>query len=337
MIYPNFLRQNSCIGVPAPSDGARDDRRVNRLSHSKQFFESEGFRLKLSENLYKSTLGRSGSAEYRGKEVTQMFADKDIDFIICAGGGEFLLESLPYTDFEVVRTNPKFICGFSDPTGLLFPITTKLDIATIYGQNFGAFGSEKFDKSQYDFLNIAQGKLITEESYPLYENERTESVTGLEPSNLTEKTEWKTLDGKGVKLSGRIVGGCFDIITELAGTKYDGTADFNERYKDDGIVWYFDNCEKSLEDTIRILWKMNELDYFKYAKGVIFGRFGNDFSCCGYTVGECLKDSALSRLDIPIIYDADISHKAPSLSIINGSIATVECEAGKGKMSFELK
>lgn len=53
---------------------------------------------------------------------------------MCASGGEFLLEILPYIDFDLLKNNPKFVCGFSDPTGLLYPITTKCDIATIYGK-----------------------------------------------------------------------------------------------------------------------------------------------------------------------------------------------------------
>ena len=35
---------------------------------------------------------------------------------------------------------------------------------------------------------------------------------------------------------------------------------------------------KSMDDVIRILWKFNELGYFKYAKGIIFGRFGKEVS-----------------------------------------------------------
>ena len=48
----------------------------------------------------------------------------------------------------------------------------------------------------------------------------------------------------------------------------------------------------------------------------------------------CLKDSVLSKLNIPIIYDADISHKGPSMTIINGPIVTIKCENGKGAISF---
>ena len=54
-------------------------------------------------------------------------------------------------------------------------------------------------------------------------------------------------------------------------------------------------------------------------------------------VKNCLEDSVLSNLNIPIIYDADISHKSPCLTIINGSIATINVKDGKSTINFELK
>lgn len=81
---------------------------------------------------------------------------------------------------------------------------------------------------------------------------------------------------------------------------------------------------------------MNELGYFKFTKGVIWGRNGIETSCLGYNMPECLKDSVLYNLNIPIVYDADISHKAPCMNIINGSIANVRVKNGKASISFEL-
>lgn len=337
MIYPKFINKNGCIGVPAPSAGADTIQRVNKMNKAKDNLEELGYKLVLSKNLCNNERGRSASAKVRAQEINNMFKSKDIDFILCAAGGEFGVEMLPYVDFECLKENPKFVAGFSDPTGLLYPITTKYDIATIYGQNFGALGKEKIAKYEQDFLDTINGKLLEENSYELYEEESLEKITGLEGDNLTQKVYWKTLDRNSVNIKGRIIGGCFDIIAEVAGTKYDGIKEFNERYKEDGTIWYFDNCELSMEETIRTLWKFNELDYFKYTKGIIFGRFGQNKTYFEYDVKTCLEDSVIGSLNIPIIYDADISHKPPCLTIINGAIANVISRDGKGKITFELK
>lgn len=337
MIYPNFIKENECIGVPTPSDGASDKIKIKRYKNAEKKLNELGYKIELSKNIYKSKKARSASAKERAEEINNMFKNKDINMIMCAAGGEFLVEILPYIDFNIIKNNPKYIIGFSDPTGLLYSITTKLDIATIYGNNFGSFGAEEYHKSEQDLLEIIKGNLIIQNSYQKYEDEYTKRITGLESYNLTKNVCWKTLDKKTVNVTGRIIGGCFDLISELAGTKYDGINEFNKKYKEDGIIWYFDNCEISMEETIRTLWKFNELGYFKYAKCVIFGRFGVENSNNGYNVKTCLEDSVLSNLNIPIVYDADISHKGPSLTIINGAIASVEVKNKKGIISFELK
>lgn len=339
MKYPEFLQKNSCIGVPAPSDGAfaGDEKEIIRYKNAKQNLENLGYKVELSKNIFNSEKGRSADCKIRAKELNEMFENKDISAILCATGGEFLVEILPYVDFEKLTKNPKWVEGFSDPTGILFPITTKYDIATIYGNNFSSFGMQDYHKSIKDNLEILKGNIILQESYDLYEDERIERVTGLEGYNLTKKVEWKSFSQKEIQVSGRIIAGCLDIIEELAGTKYDGTKEFVEKYKNDGIIWGFDNCDLSKEQLIRSMWKLNELGYFKYTKAIIFGRSGNDASYLGYDMENCLKDSVISQLNIPIIYDADISHKNPSLIIINGSIATIKYNNGKGTISFELK
>ena len=337
MIYPKFISKNSCIGVICPSGGASKQTKINKYKNAIKRFESLGFKLKLSKYLFKDNMGRSTSAKNRAEEFNNYLKNKDVDLLLCATGGEFLVEMIPYVNFDLIRDNSKYVCGFSDPTGLLYPITTKYDVSTIYGQNFSPFGMMDLHKSQEYFLDIITGKILEEEGFSLYEDEYSQDITGLENYNLTKKVCYKTLNNKSISCSGRIIGGCMDILSELSGTKYDGINDFNEKYKKDGIIWYFDNCELSCEEVIRVLWKFNELGYFKYTKCVIFGRFGIESSNIGYDTLSCLKDSVLNDLGISVIYGSDISHKAPCLTIINGSIAHINLNKGKFNIKFELK
>ncbi|MBR3720737.1 MAG: LD-carboxypeptidase [Clostridia bacterium] len=342
MIYPNFLKQGDCVGVPAPSSGAYDEPHIKKYENAKKKLEQMGFKCVLSENINVSDRGRSATAKVRADEINKMFENKDINFVMCAAGGDFLVEILPYVAFEKLINNPKFVQGFSDPTGLLFPITTKYDIATIYGNNFGEYGVQEYDRSVIENLQILQGDLVKQDNYEMYENESAniENPTGLEGYNFTDKVEWKLLNRNNesmVSIKGRIIGGCLDIISEIAGTKYDGTNQFIEKYKEDGVIWYFDNCELPMEELIRTLWKLNELGYFKYSKGIVFGRNGIEKSFYGYTMAEALNDSVLADLNIPIIYDADVSHKGPCMTIINGAIATICYKDNKGSIEFELK
>ena len=333
MIYPEFLSKGNTIGVPAPSAGGSEERYKIKFQAAAKKLKDMGYNLVLSKNLYNCEKGRSASAEERGKEINKMFADQNINFITAASGGCFLVECLPYIDFEKIAENPKFFQGFSDPTGIIFPLTTKYDIATIYGKNFGSYGMEKYSRDIEENLQIITGNLVEQESYEMYEGTWDENASPTGGYNLTDKVEWKVLNGKEAHISGRVIAGCMDVIVNLAGTRFDGTKDFCQRYKDDGIVWIFDVCDFTKEVLICYLWQLNELGYFKNAKGIAFGRCGNDASAYEYTMGEALQDSVISKLGIPIIYDIDITHKKPNMTIVNGSIINIDVKNGKGIIS----
>lgn len=164
-------------------------------------------------------------------------------------------------------------------------------------------------------------------------------VTGLEGYNFDSKVEIKFLEDKYncAKFKGRIIGGNIDIIMFLAGTKFDGTSKFINKYAKDGIIWYFDNCELSKEDLIRTLWKFDVLGYFKNTVAILFGRCGEEKSLLGYDMKTALQDSVIAKYNIPIVYDTDISHKGPCPTIINGAIAECSFKDNKGKIKFELK
>lgn len=243
---------------------------------------------------------------------------------------------LSEVDFNAIKDNPKWLQGYSDPTGLLFTITTNLDIATIYADNFKTFGMEPWHKSLENNLEILKGNIIEQTSFSKYEEDK-KLITGLEPFNLTKKVYWKNLNNEDtLNIKGRIIGGCLDLITELFGTRFDNTKAFLEKYKDDGIIWYFDVCELSSESLIRTLWKLKDNGYFKYTKGILFSRV---YACNSYydiTYEEAIYES-LKDLNIPIIINADIGHVSPRMTIINGAIATITSYKGNGKMKFALK
>ena len=336
MIYPEFLKEHDTIGVTAPSDGITDEVKLKRLDNAIKNFEEKGFIIKETPNVRCSFKGRSSSSKERASELESLYEDKEVNAIITSGGGDFLLEMLSELDFNVIKDNPKWLQGYSDPTGLLFTITTNLDIATVYSDNFKTFGMEPWHKSLENNLEILKGNIIEQTSFSKYEEDK-KLITGLEPFNLTKKDYWKNLNNEDtLNIKGRIIGGCLDLITELFGTRFDNTKAFLEKYRDDGIIWYFDVCELSSESLIRTLWKLKDNGYFKYTKGILFSRV---YACNSYydisyeeVIYESLKD-----LNIPIIINADIGHVSPRMTIINGAIATITSSKGKAKIKFTLK
>ena len=176
MIYPQFLNKNDTIGITAPSDGVTEELDIFRLNNAIKKFQKLGYKIKETKDVRTSQKGKSAPSEIQAAELEGLFEDKETKSIICAGGGDFLLEMLSKLKLEVIKNNPKWLQGYSDPTGLLFTITTNLDIATIYGYNFKGFGMENWHKSLEDNLTILKGNLIEQTSYNKYQNDNNYSV-----------------------------------------------------------------------------------------------------------------------------------------------------------------
>ena len=243
-------------------------------------------------------------------------------------GGEFLNEILPYLDFDVIKNNPKWFQGYSDATWLTYIITTNLDMATIYGNNFKAFSMETFPLPISNNIAILTGNLITQKSFLKCENVSDNSLDDVYYEIITGEDR--------VFLKGRMLGGCIDVISEMFGTRFDKTKEFIERYKDDGIIWYLENYGLSMEELSRVLWKLRDNGYFKYVKGFIFGRSLTEKSYFGISFRGTVL-GILEDLNVPIVINADIGHVAPRLTIINGALGLIEVSSCKAIINFEFK
>lgn len=337
MKYPKFLTDNAIIGVTAPSDGIIDPVKLNRLEHAIYKFSELGYSILETENVRSSEKGISSDKKTRAKELEYLFEEPLVQAIICAGGGDFLLEMLSEINLETIEKNPKWIQGYSDPTGILYLITTKLDIATIYGDNFKTFGMEKWHPSLINNLEILKGNLVTQHNFDTYEQNDLPYENGLEGYNLDTPVAWKSLwNHPSVTMKGRLIGGCLDLLVSMIGTKFDYTKNFIERYKEDGIIWYFDNCELTSEGVIRAMWQLKEAGWFQHTKGIVFGRSMTNSSYYDISFEEAIKRQ-LEELNVEVLWDLDIGHVKPSITLINGAIAEINYENGKGSIDFTLE
>lgn len=337
MIYPQFLKKGNTIGIAAPSDGNTKEKDFVRLDHGKQKLLEKGYSVIETAHVRTSDKGRSTDGRTRAAEVNELIDNSFVKWIVSAKGGDYLVEMLPYVDFNKIKRNPKWIQGYSDNTGLTFTVTTNCDVASIYGCNFNDFGMEPWHKAIDDNLAILEGKNVLQTSFDLFEDGYYDRVTGLEGYTLEQPVYWRNITTKGaITMSGRLLGGCFDVLLNLVGTPYDNTVNFIRQYNEDGIVWYLESFALTSEALTTGLWHLKEAGWFQHAKGFIFGRPAF-FDSESYISYEEAVLSVLGELKVPIILDADIGHKAPQMTMINGAIATITSERGKGTMALELK
>lgn len=341
MRYPEKnLNIGDYIGVTAISDGAKKEVDFLRMDNAIKNLEKMGYRVLETENARKSEKGRSSSKEQRIKEFMSLWNDEKIKAILFTTGGDFAFEILEDLDFEELsKSNLKWIGGYSDITNLGFVLTTNYDIATIYGPNYKTFGMENVHESLLNEIRLMSGEEFVQESF-----EKCESVEDFVESDnpyagfdLVKDVKWKSLNGENeLEFSGRAIGGCFDVVMNLMGTKFDKVTEYVEKYKDDGIVWFLESFETSTPQLEINLWKMKNAGYFKYCKGIIFGRplfVREDYEL---TYIDAVRE-VLSDLNIPIVCDTDIGHLAPQIPIVNGAILDVKYKNGKGSIKNIFK
>ncbi len=336
MIYPEFIKKGCTIGITAPSDGNKKETDIIRLDSGKKQLQAKGYELLETAHVRSSHKGRSTDGKTRAQEFMELVNNDKVMWIVSAGGGDFLVEMLPFVDFNKIRLNPKWIQGYSDNTGITFTVTTNCDMATVYGSNFNDFGMENWHKSIKDSLALLEGENIIQTSFDFYEDGFYDRVTGLEGYHQDKRVCWRNITGQEeTALSGRLLGGCLDVLLNLAGTSYDKTVPFIQKYQEDGILWYLESFALNGEALIRGLWQLREAGWFQAAKGFVFGRPAF-FDEAGEISYEEAVLSVLEELKVPVILDADVGHKAPRMTMINGAMAHLSSRGGKGTLKFDM-
>ena len=335
MKYPKFLQKGDTIGLFAPSFGANTEPYLTRLKSAISKLKSLGFQIKETEAIFEYHFGASSTKARRASDFESLYKDPSIDFIWSVGGGEWMMDMIPFVDFETLKTYPpKFVMGYSDNTNLTFLMNTLLDTVSIYGQNLTEMGMTNWDTSLLEALEVITGVRKQQHSYPLYEAKTATSDDPLAAYQLTEKVLWRSLNHEPVlSFEGRLIGGCLDVLMLYPGLKYDQVDAFNDRYKADGIIWFLEACDLNVFGIKRGLWQLKEKGWFKHLKGIIFGRPLNGDMIIDIDQYNPTKD-IFDDLNIPIIMDADFGHVPPTFTILSGAYAKITYQDGKGSITY---
>jgi muramoyltetrapeptide carboxypeptidase len=331
------------IGVTAPSSGLGTDVFIKRFELVAERLTEKGYAIIEGNCLRENCKHVSGTREERANDLLSLWLNPDVDVIIPPWGGEVLIDILDLIDFDRIMNSPaKWIMGYSDTSTLLFALTLKTGIATAHGINFMDLiptQNDSLSSQALEILNLSNGETFTQHSSEKHQVEFTNFSDNLETTyNLTEPTEWKLLNGSSeAAFSGRLIGGCIDVLSNLAGTPYGDVDHFNDVFKQDGSIVYLENCGLSACALTRALWQIRMAHWFDVATGIVFGRnSGPDtHNTSGLSYIEVLEQ-CLEGLNIPVVYDADIGHKPPNMTMINGSFAELSLTKGKTTLTQHL-
>ena len=124
------LKFGDTIGLIGPSGAVRTEGGIERAV---QETERMGFRVKLGETAGQKYGYLSGSDEVRARDINNMFADDEVDAIICLRGGYGATRILDQLDYEMIKKHPKVFVGFSDITALHIAFQNECDLVTFHG------------------------------------------------------------------------------------------------------------------------------------------------------------------------------------------------------------
>jgi muramoyltetrapeptide carboxypeptidase LdcA involved in peptidoglycan recycling len=352
MRYPSFLKEGGSIGFIAPSFGCSQEPYYSAFENALKTFNDAGFKTVLGINCYKSDgVGISTYPEICAMEFNQAYSDPESDVLISCGGGELMCEILDYVDFDAIKTGkPKWFMGYSDNTNLTFLLETLCDTASIYGPCAPAFGMEPWHESIEDAYRLLRGERCELKGYTMYETDPEKGpdqpllpysctmprfLTAYDPASGSLFRQGDA-NAPQLRFSGRLIGGCMDILANLCGTKYDRTADFAEKYREDGLIWFLEACDLSVFGIRRAVWELQHAGWFRHVKGFLIGRpLAGREALMGLDHIHAVTD-LLSEYGVPILLDVDIGHLPPMMPLVNGSIAEVNADLSSGSMKLSM-
>ncbi len=365
MRYPQFLNDGGSIGFIAPSFGCATEPYLSDFEESLDYFKSMGYRTVIGPNCYSSAgVGISNTPEKCAAEANDFLTNDRSDVIISCGGGELMCEILPFMDFEAIsKATPKWFMGYSDNTNLTFLLNTLCDTASVYSVCAPKFTCDHHQCVD-DALSILRGEKLSVSNYDRWYKDMPAGQEEMDSAvDDTDDTKPKPVDvyynakrdeyytvyeykqyfyegarpAKSCTFSGRLTGGCMDCLVNLVGTRFDKAAQFSDRYKDDGIIWFLESCNLPVMSMRRALWQMENAGWFSHVKGFLIGRpyrfddtFG-DFDHYDAVLG------ILGKYNVPIIMDVDIGHQFPQMPVISGACADISVSGNSLTIDYLLR
>lgn len=290
-MIPNCIKKGDTIGVVAPSDPIVG-KNIEEINHAKELVERDGFKVKFSKNLFSNSNGYSASPKEKAEDINNMFEDKEIKMIWCAKGGENSNSTFEYLNYEVIKNNPKIICGFSDITSLTNMITAKTGLVTFSGTNFKTIATDETDYSYKEILNrFVEGSLELGK----------------------EKSGYKTI--KEGYAEGELIGGNLSLIKGMVSSKYE--LNFDRK------ILFIEELAYETGPALasNFLYYMKQNGVFDMIKGLWIGNYKHE---SGIPLEKIVLDVIGDEYNLPIVKSNNFGHIETKTVIPIGTKAKID-------------
>jgi muramoyltetrapeptide carboxypeptidase len=314
LLKPPRLEIGDTIGVVAPSHPVlpfqkKYDLGIRNLKKL-GFNVKEGKTVRLQHKCY-----MAGTDRERANDINAMFADEEVNAIVCALGGSIAIRCLRYLDYDLIKRNPKIFSGMSNITTFHIAFLTKTGLTGLHQSDvvFG-FGTD---------LNSAEAK---------YETDLFLKITGnAEPLGLFPAlTKWEVWqEGKA---EGKLFGGSINSAETLLGTPF-----YPKLNKD--IIFFWESIGQPLDELDAKFTHFRESGIFERTKGMLIGKFREEVSDKSCKTGQKIRDRTdeirelvtdiTSGYNFPIIGNMDFGHYTLNLPLPTGIEAAMDTNGMK--------
>jgi muramoyltetrapeptide carboxypeptidase len=337
--YPAPLRPGDTVGVTAPSSGVPDRLRP-RLDHNVAWLRERGYAVRVGECLGDDRVV-SAPKEQRAAELTAMLRDPEVRAIVPPWGGELAVDLLDQLDWDALADlEPTWLVGYSDLCTLLLPFTTRLGWAAVHGTNLMDTAYRQPDGLLH-WTDLVAGPGPFAQRSPGRHRvgswddwEARPAVDGL---TLDGTGRWEVVGGGGVDVTGRLVGGCVEIVSVLAATPWGdvpGWARSADGAGGEGTVVFLEVAEADPFTAGRALHSLRLAGWFEEAAAVLVGRTPAPDDD-RMTQREAVLD-ALGGLDVPLVLGADIGHTQPWMPLVTGATTRVVVDGERAEVTQTL-
>ena len=309
VVKPARLKIGDTIGLVCPAAPAYSQETVQITIES---LEAMGFKVKQGAHFYERYGYLAGRDEARAADLNAMFADKSVSAIMAMHGGWGCARILPLLDYNVIRSNPKVLIGYSDITALLLGIHAQTGLVTMHGPE-GAATWNAFTVNYFKRL-----LMDAEEVFMSNPTDKTDSLT-----QTTDRiTTWN-----GGTARGQLVGGNLTVLSHLVGSKYMPDTK--------GKILFLEDVDEEVYSMDRMLTHLKLAGILDGLAGFVFGKC-TKCSNGGGGYGSLTLDDVFSDiivpLQIPAFSGAMIGHISHKFTVPVGIEAEINANAGTLKL-----
>lgn len=278
-----------------------------------QRFKELGLKLSFAKHVNEIDNFNSSSIKSRVSDLHDAFADKSIKLIITVIGGFNSNQLLPYLDYDLIKTNPKILCGYSDITALANAIYAKTGLVTYYGPHFFNFGNKKNFDYTFEYFKKCLFYNKPFEIKPSSKWSDDKWANNQENRNFFENDGFWIINKGGSE--GKIIGGNQCTFNLLQGTEY--MPDIKN-----SILFLEDDHETHIATVDRDLQSIIHQPDFKKVRALIFGRFQIATNMTQELLTQIVK-SKKELNKIPVIANVDFGHTSPQITFPIGGTAKI--------------